>query len=224
MLGRNGSRKTIWSPASLIDNLLAWVRREEIESARSESKSRSDESSDGGEVDNVNWANKPFAGLADMDRWVADQIDENRLEAIARGLCLVRPKRIDIPHDFGAIPADYALLKLVHHRYLNANQVTSVFKRAVIGSDVTIPRVPNLLTVLERGDGQQATALAIARLRASQLDPALTTGLVVSPERSRRLGAALAFPLGAWAIARLFRQIRILDDDPNDHAAKSIEA
>jgi CRISPR-associated protein Csx17 len=215
--------KTIWSPGSLIDNLLAWVRREEIEAARVGSKGRSDESSDNDEIDNGNLTNKPFAGLADIEYWVAGQIDETRLEAIARGLCLLRPKRVEIPHEFGAIPADYALLKLVHHRHLNASQVTSVFKRAVIGSDVTIPQVPNLLTVLARGDGQQATALAIARLRASQLDPALTTGLAVSPERSRRLGAALAFPLGAWAIARLFRQIRILDDR-SDRSRESREA
>lgn len=213
--------KTIWSNASLIDNLLAWLRREEIETARVEKKDRS---ASEGENEVINEANQAFAGLADIERWLTGEVDMVRLEAIARGLCLLRPKRVEIPHEFGAIPADYALLKLVHHRRLNASQVTSVFKRAVLGSDVTIPRVPNLLTVLERGDGQQATALAIARLRASQLDPALTTGLVVSPERSRRLGASLAFPLGAWAIARLFRQIRILDNDPSDHSMKSIEA
>jgi CRISPR-associated protein Csx17 len=201
--------KTIWTSAGLIDNLLIWMQREEVEQGRAGVQMLDDATI-------AEALNHPFAGLEDIEAWLNGSVNPERLEAIARGLCLVQPKRIEILHDFKAIPADYALLKLVHHRHLSASQVTSVFKHAVIAQDVTLPRVPTLLTVLARGDGQKATALAIARLRSSRLRPALDDrGLMLSPDRTRLVAAALAFPLGAWAIARLLRQVRLLED-PED--------
>ncbi len=210
--------KTIWTSAGLIDNLAIWLQRADVEQ-NPESREILDDAAIAQAL------NQPFVGLVDIEAWLNESVNPERLEAMARGLCLIRPKRIDISQDFKAIPADYALLKLVHHRHLVASQVSSVFKQAVIAQDMTFPRVPTLLTVLARGDGQKATALAIARLRSSRLKPALDDrGLIMSSDRTRLVAAALAFPLGAWAIARLLRQVRLLDDpdDPKDKPSEQL--
>lgn len=207
---KDNDGRTIWTAAGLIDNLLNWLQREAIEQDR-DGQEMSEEEKIAAE------GNRPFVGLADIEAWLNGDVNLERVEAIARGLCLVRPKRIEIDQNFKAIPADYALLKLAHHRHLVANQVTSVFKQVVIAQDLTLPKVPTLLTVLARGDGQKATNLAIARLRSSQLRPALDDrGIAMSSARTRLVAASLAFPVGAWAIARLLRQVRLLDNEPNE--------
>jgi CRISPR-associated protein Csx17 len=193
---------TIWESGGLVNNLVAWLKREEIETQRREKAvDSSSEQRD---------SYKPFAALDDVVGWINGSVQDDRVEAIARGLSLVDlSKAFELrPAPELPVPAAYALTQIAHHRHLRQDACQRVFDRDVLHQDVTLPRVPALLAKLATGDCYTATTLAIRRLFASGLNPAVMEGLYEPHARTQRIASALAFPISDLDLARLLKQIR----------------
>jgi len=200
---------TTWKSGDLKDNLIALLKREEIETERQDKKA------DPALVQSNLY--KPFAALDDVVGWINGSVHDERIEAIARGLSLVDlsqsfrlPPSPNLP-----IPVAYSLTAIVHRRQLKQEACQKVFGRDILGKEVmTLPRVPALLAKLATGDCYTATQLAIRRLSASGLNPAVTESLYEPSDRTLRIASALAFPISDLDLARLLKQIR--RHDPKD--------
>lgn len=196
---------TTWTSGALVSNLIVLLKREEIESQRQEKEpDRSTEQSS---------LYKPFVGLDDVVRWINGSVDDKRIEEIARGLSLVDlsesfilPQPPELP-----VPVAYALSAIAHRRQLKREACKTVFERYVLAQDLILHRVPALLAKLAAGDCYTATNLAIRRLSASGLNPAVADGVYEPSDRILRIAAALAFPLSDLDLARLLKQIRKYD-------------
>ncbi len=209
---------TTWQTGSLVKNLISLLKREEIESQpRDKQREREPEK----KVEPVLEAQKrpaytlPLAQMDDVIRWIEGDVDDDRVEAIARGLCLVNLPRQSsksvepkLP-----IPAAYALLAIVHRRTLNSAALEQVDQRHTVAKDLSLPRVPGLLAKLASGDCPTATALAAHRLHASGFRPAIRAGIYEPRDRTLRIAAALAFPISDWDTARLLKQIQKVEED-----------
>jgi CRISPR-associated protein Csx17 len=177
---------TTWQEGSLVRNLVWLLQREEMEQEQQGIEPKP--------------PSPPFASLTDIARWIEEGTDDERLEAIARGLSLVRLSgEYSIPEGLKwRTPAAYNLLALVHRR--------------VINEEVTLPRVPELLPRLLAGDCLTATSLASRRLYSSGLRPAVQ-GMYEPPARTLRIAAALAFPISKGSTASLLKQVQRFSDD-----------
>lgn len=193
---------TTWKTGDLASNLIALLRREEIEAQQRErSAALSTEQPD---------AYKPFAALDDVVCWINGSVNQQRVEAIARGLSLVDlsqafalPKPPELP-----IPVAYALTAIAHRRQIKREASQKVLGHSILTQDLTLPRVPGLLAKLAAGDCYTATNLAIHRLSASGLNPAVSEGVYEPSDRTLRIASALAFPISDSDLARLLKQIR----------------
>ena len=194
----NEDRITTWKTGDLVSNLIAWLRRTEIEAQRPEKADKSSPDT-----------YKPFAAIDDVVRWIHGSVNDERIEVIARGLSLVDlsqvfalPKPPERP-----APVAYSLTKLVHHRHLKREACQKIFGRYILAQDLRLPEVPALLAKLAAGDCYTATNLAIRRLSASGLNPVLTEG-VDERDLALRIASALTFPISDLDLARLLKQIR----------------
>jgi CRISPR-associated protein Csx17 len=184
---------TIWENGSLSKNLTAWIRRLAIEAERSEKQGVVQE------VSTSEAQQKPLNLLANLDdivAWIEGSVDDQRIEAIARGLCLIRPFRPLTQWRSPTLkpPTAYALAAIVHRR--------------VISPELKLPTVPELLPRLVSGDCVAATRLASRRLHASGLRPAVREGIYEPRDRTLRIAAALAFPISATDAERLLKQVQ----------------
>jgi CRISPR-associated protein Csx17 len=193
---------TTWKTGNLVSNLIAWLKRDEIESQR-----REQERDIAPEQLNTY---KPFADLDDVVCWINESVNDERVEAIARGLSLVDLSRsFELPQSPKLpIPAAYALVAIAHRRQLKREACQRVLGRYILAQDLTLPRVPALLSKLAAGDCYTAMTLAIKRLFASGLNPAVTKGVCEPNARTLRIASALAFPISDLDLARLLKQIR----------------
>jgi hypothetical protein len=116
-----------------------------------------------------------LANLDDIVAWIEGVVDDRRVEAIARGLCLIRPSRPLLQRK-GSLrlmpPAAYVLTAIAH--------------RQVVNPDLKLPSVPELLPRLASGDCLTATRLASRRLHASGLRPAIREGVYEPRDRTLR--------------------------------------
>ncbi len=195
---------TTWEAGDLLSNLIGLLKREEIEAQRRKEANDSQEEPVPYEL---------VAPLDDVVCWINRNVNEERIEAIARGLSLV-----DLSKSFKLpplpklpIPVAYALSAIAHRRRIKREACQKVFGRYVLAQDLTLPRVPALLAKLATGDCYTATKLAVQRLYASGLDPAVTEGVYEPSNRTLRIASALAFPISDLDLARLLKQIRKLD-------------
>lgn len=197
---------TTWTTGDLASNLIAWLKREEIEAQRQEKETA--------KSSNPSDTYKPFAALDDMVHWINQDVDDERIEAIARGLSLVNlSQSFEVPKPpESPIPVAYSLTKLVHHRQLKYEACRKVFERDILAQDLALPRVPGLLAKLAVGDCYTAMNLAIRRLSASGLNPSIVEGVYEPSDRTLRIASALAFPISELDLARLLKQIRKSDD------------
>ena len=106
------------------------------------------------------------------------------------------------------VPVAYSLSALAHRRQLKREACQKIFGRYILAKDLTLPRVPALLAKLAAGDCYTATTLAIRRLSASGLNPAVAEGVCEPSDRTLRIASALAFPISDLDLARLLKQIR----------------
>ncbi len=183
-------RVSTWQQGSLRGNLVRWLQRERIEDDRqlkdSEAKGANIEAKD---------RYTYFANLSDINQWILGNIDEDRVEAIARGLSLTKIDRectqeILSPgtNSFDFIPIAYGILKLVHHRKIHSKEIE-------------LKKEPSLLPLLAAGDSIRATQLAIRRLKISGLPPLIANP--IDDPQIERIAAALAFPIGNYSVDKL---------------------
>ena len=210
----NDDGVTTWQQGSLVKNLIALLKREEIESQkRDKQQEREAEADTKPDAENQKRSppKLPVAQLNDVMAWIDGIVDDQRVEAIARGLCLVKSGYTPQPDDkLPPISITYALVKLVHQRLIPGVPLQSS-EQTTLTNNLVLPRVPALLGKLSAGDCRAATNLAIRRLRASGLESAIAEGIYEPSDRTLRIAAALAFPIPPVDTARLLRQIRKIE-------------
>jgi CRISPR-associated protein Csx17 len=178
----------VWGPGSLVDNLVAILRRRLIEAERRQ------------------MPDKPFAGtiraeLADVMAFLAGATDDARIASLLGGLVHAQPfaklarRRLDPP----SVPLSYAVL-----RPLFVPRAILVELRA-LAPDAALPVPPGLLgRLLDRGQAGivAATEMAARRARASGLSPAVQPSSAPGMD-GRRLAAALLVPIRTRAMRRV---------------------
>jgi CRISPR-associated protein Csx17 len=132
--------------------------------------------------------------FADICLFIDDTIDEQRLEALTRGLMLIDWPLVDAeaaPRDLDTpVPASFVLLLLARELEL----------------EPPLARTPGLLTNAAAGYMQGACALAVRRLAGGgRRFP--RSRLHEPGERTRRMAAALAFPFATSQLQILERQL-----------------
>ena len=138
------------------------------------------------------------APLSDIAAFLEEAIDETLFTELLWGLSLIDWMGMEtvpdlIPEDSNIAPdALYALLKLC-------------FAGSKV-QDVAIPVTPAIHVRASHGDATDATRLAVRRLRASGLAPAIEL-LPASPYHIRRAAAALLIPIASTAIGHLAGQV-----------------
>jgi CRISPR-associated protein Csx17 len=196
---RQDDRVTTWQQGSLGQNLMQWLQRENIE------EDRRDENENN--VSNIIY----YASLADVVQWISGDVDEEKLEAIARGLALTRITSVhqgQIKASDAAradvIPIVYGVLKLVHHRDI---KIFDNFSRKSqqqkwhIKQELQLKKEPSILPLLAAGDSLRATQQAIRRLKISGLPPLISNS--IDDPQIERIAAALAFPISDYSINQL---------------------
>jgi CRISPR-associated protein Csx17 len=178
--GRADDPGFVFSDRPLVDNLHALLLRDDIEAQKHEMKSPDDE-------ENITTTCR----LDDLARFIDGDVDDMAIERWARaGSLLTKPPRFDEPDDAIGLPATFAVLRLVHSGALD--------------DKTKLKRTSIVLARACAGDAVGATTAALRRLSA--VGRALpVAALVESSQRTRRIAAALAFPLTT-------RQRRRLED------------
>jgi CRISPR-associated protein Csx17 len=168
--GRADDAGFVFSERPLIDNLHALLQRDDIEAQQRETKSPDDK-------ENI----KAFCYLSDITRFIDGDVDDVVVERWARAASLLsKPPRFDDHHDAIGVPATFAVLRLVHSGSL--------------GDKTQLNRTSTMLARACAGDSVGATTAALQRLAA--VGRALpVSALVESSQRTRRITAALVFPL-----------------------------
>ncbi len=216
---------TVWQAGTLVDNLLMLLQREEIEAQQNEKHEQiaatvesleseedteppTSETETNGEPPQSRKRWHPAtARLSEIRAWIDGAVDDRRLEAIARGLSLVK-RHLDMPQTqsqdgIDTVPAAFALLEPVTRRV-----IPTPTEDGTLAEDrhIVLPRVSGLWRRLEAGDCQAAMRLATHRLHASRFR--LAVGVFDEPaERTRRIAAALAFPIAEEASRQLLDRI-----------------
>ncbi|MGC9320502.1 MAG: type I-G CRISPR-associated protein Cas8g1/Csx17, partial [Armatimonadota bacterium] len=135
------------------------------------------------------------ARLDDIGAFIYEEIDESKLEDLLWGLNAVwLDREWTAPNYGGVLPAGYSLLKLVH--------LPHPVKRSPAATPVEIRYDPEVSRLACAGRMLEATGRAAHRLRASGL-PVAIEGVPETPEMSRRIAAALLFPVSKEAVAAL---------------------
>lgn len=206
---------TTWQAKTLTKNLITWVRRVEIEQQRQD-KQRDNSGTPATESSASNLptpAHVHYAHLDDLAYWINGYVDDQRLEAIARGLSLVQlpSSASHTPSPTLPIPTAFALIAIAHHRVMTVATSDDRGEKANRSNrltTVTLPRVPGILPKLTAGDCVTATDMASRRLHASGLRPAIREGIYEPGDRTLRIAAALAFPIAVVDMDRLLQQIQ----------------
>lgn len=202
---------TVWQTGTLVDNLLALLQREDIEAQQNEKHEQSAATialEDDTEYlkSSQSW-HPATARLSDIRAWIEGRVDDQRLEAIARGLALVNrygsPPWTDATVDINTVPAAFALLEPVVRRVVSSPTEDGTLAK---DSHIVLPHVPGLWRRLAAGDCRAAVQAATRRLRASGFRLAVRDFDEPS-DRTRRIAAALAFPISEEASRQLLERI-----------------
>lgn len=184
---RPGNPRVVWGAGSLVQNLIAVIRRREID--------RAQQPAPDGEPNRHKHTRAIFARLGDIESFVEGEVDDGRIEALLRGLVCVAHVPLKKPATSmrrstgGGL---FALLKLVHDRDINP--------------DLRLPPCPEAFSRAASGDALRATEYAIRRLRASGLPP-IPTRFGAPSEVTRRAAAALLFPISEKTRAGLLAAV-----------------
>lgn len=168
--GRADDAGFVFSERPLIENLHALLQRDDIEAQQRAVKSPDDK-------ENI----KAFCHLSDIARFIDGDVDDVAIERWARATSLLsKPPRFDDHDDAIGVPATFAVLRLVHSGSLD--------------DKTQLKRTSTMLARACAGDSVGATTAALQRLSA--VGRALpVSALVESSQRTRRITAALVFPL-----------------------------
>jgi len=178
--------KTVrWVDGDLVRSLDAWLRRDQLAEERAEVPP---------------WR----VHLEDIAQWWTHPSLDRAVQDLAHGLMLVHPRHFPgrNGHVSAWLPPLFGVLHLTHD------------PREVVGR--TLPRSPAILPRALAGDALGASRIALRRLRASGVPLKLHNGprtvrpldaLPLANTDTRRLAAALAFPLSDAARAQLITSL-----------------
>lgn len=179
------SGSLVWGAGGLVRNLIAVLKRRIIEAER--------QGKDSGLL--FPGTGLYAAGLGDIAVFIDGTVDDERIEALLRGLILIDWKKANARERLGAgdrLPmpgAAYALLKLCHLPF------------ELDGT--SIPLAPMIANRAAAGDLRRATELAARRLQAKGFPPAVQCVPAANPESAVRTAAALIFPISVDDARRL---------------------
>lgn len=164
--GRRDQQGFVFADRPLVANLHALLQREDIEEWQGQSVP-----SDAGMA---------RCSLSDIAAFISGRVDDVLVEGWLRGAVLVEGGLVsEVPREAVLPPATFAVLSLVHGRRLDGEE---------------LPRSTGVLARACAGDAAGATAAAIRRLNSSGR-PMPVSALTEPPTHTRRIAAALAFPL-----------------------------
>ncbi|HEY3963282.1 MAG TPA: type I-U CRISPR-associated protein Csx17 [Planctomycetaceae bacterium] len=216
-------RRVVWNNANLSSNLAAILGRRVIDCRRAGSK-------------NLPIGSPCHTPLSAISRFLAGQVDDQRLEGLLWGLIAVDHTRrnADMTQDQSSappLPRAYALLKLlflhspIRTRMDEHGRIMAEFARVrkhgqqgVAESGLRIACEPEVLSLLGAGRLTEACGLAMRRLRVSGFLPLphrLSGGITRDSEwedqsnivDSHRLAAALLFPISSRTLTHLIRLV-----------------
>lgn len=197
-------RGVVWTGANLITDLGAMTLRRLLDSRRA--------GTGGFEL-----RGRLFAPLADIDRFLAGDIDEARIAAVARALMAVRwgdrgEHRFRDPagHSHSSPSAAYALFRLL---YLPADPSSRGDRPGAVLD-------PTPLRLLMAGRLQAAAQLALRRATVTLGRPRIHF-LRGSAHDARRLAASLCLPVGKRDLERL--HAAVLRPDNSSHDSESAD-
>ncbi len=177
--GQADQAECVFTDRPLVDNLHALLLREEVEALVRTPRPAAD----------------PTAArctLSDIAAFIAGTVDDTSIERWLRAAILVEGGLWPpLPRETVLPPATFAVLALVHGRRLG---------------EASLPRTPTLLSRACAGDAVGATSAAIRRLNAAAR-PFPVRSLFEAPATTRRIAAALAFPLRTTQRRTLERQV-----------------
>jgi CRISPR-associated protein Csx17 len=182
----------VWTHGALDDNLLAVLHRRAILAVQRNERSADD-------VLVFPGVSTVYANLSDVSEFLQWQVDDLRIAALLRGLCLI--KWSDVPRDTqlsqpggdDRLPdATFSLLKLCHSPHKIREQ--------------RVPLEPEIARLMASGRPSQAIRVASRRLTGSGLPPTFRVA-ARSGASTRRIAAALLFPLSPAATLRLARTV-----------------
>lgn len=182
--------RVVWGAGDLVGNLGDVLRRRCMDAQREGRAS-------------LPLGGKCAASLGDVGAFVRSELDDQRLEALLRGLCLLNwsALRIQLGGPGEPLPpVIYGLLKLVHLPYPLR--------------EVAIPWEATIATRALAGDGSQASRLAVRRLRGSGFRPMLDV-IKEPPDLVRRAAAALMIPISEPGVRRLANVVFQSTADPD---------
>lgn len=176
--------RVVWGYGSLTDNLIAVLSRRCLDAQRKERSG----------LPLRSWYP---AVLSDIHEFIAGNVDEQRLEALLRGLTLINWSQVPVPSqeeatDSPPLPALYALLKLTH-------------LPGPLGT-VHLPYTPAILARAAAGQAGESSRLAVRRFRGSGLI-SLVDVVTEAPTVTRRIAGAVLFPIAQRDVLRLAAQI-----------------
>jgi CRISPR-associated protein Csx17 len=137
---------------------------------------------------------------ADIAKFLDGAVDDRRIDALARGLALVRALP---PLSFARGQAPNALYSVL---------ALAVRAGGIDPDDRSVKRVPGLVRRALAGDASGASAAALVRLRGDGRPAAISSAFAVAPSLARRCGAALAFPIDRGALAVLADHILVTQE------------
>ena len=178
----------VWGAGALSDNLAAVLHRRSID-ARAASASH------------PALASRRYASLTALDTFLRGETDDERLEALLRGLVLLNwsLRSAQFPRISSVLPPTlpraYALLKLL-------SLPDGKLKRYGLTEAVTIRHEPTIVPLLRAGRVTEALDIADRRLRACGLMP-FTCQFHVPQDAGVRLAASLLMPIADSAVNAL---------------------
>lgn len=177
--------RVVLSAAAPEDSLMALVERRLVEAERGASRRLPLVAAPG-----------LGASLPDLTSFLDGRVDTRLVLQLARAFAAVRlmgPLRIPAPR--GGRPEEpWLALRLAH-------------LAGPLDDGRSVPVDPAIVRRLRAGDAAGAIALALRRLKAAGFVLPLACG-TTDPERARRWGAALAFPLSPFATRQALEQLR----------------
>jgi CRISPR-associated protein Csx17 len=182
----------VWGAGTLTDNLAAVLHRRSVD-ARAANASH------------PALASRRCASLVAVDAFLRGETDDERLEALLRGLTLLNWSQRSVRFLYtsrsipSTLPRAYALLKLL---FLPDGKL----KLHALTDAVTIRHEPAIVPLLRAGRVSEALDIADRRLRTCGLTP-FTCQFHVSQDVGVRLAAALLIPIADPAINALARLV-----------------
>ena len=157
---RDDDKTTTWKLGSLEENLLGLTQRIEIEEEQAEKSGARvdapmedlDKEEEQPKESSRNMTLNYLPNFKDLEDWVRGDVDDDRLESMARGLSLLKFTRSlePVSAESNTLPIEYQLLKVVQHRQIKP--------------DLRLPRVPGLINKLRANRKKEAVEDAERRL------------------------------------------------------------